>query len=155
MKEYSRYKYNIQDNNPPCLHFWHLILVTAHTHRYTLDSCLMRQGRCRVSETLQHTSHWLQGRRDASVAQDMRECVCARVSERARVCRRDVALLWQGYRVGLEYRWRRRWREWRSSHSVCLGSLSILPQSSLSLWSRQCVSQVSLLSLVCRHKNRY
>lgn len=73
MKEYSRYKYNIQDNNPPTLHLLtasHCPYYThtnthAHTHmnRYALDqvadSRLMQQGQWKVTETLKvhHTDY--------------------------------------------------------------------------------------------------
>lgn len=108
MKEYSRYKYNIQDNNPPSLHlltqsfsryYTHTNKRThthTHMHRYTLiqvaDSCLMQQGQWKVTGTLNihHTDYKPDG-----MLLRLRTCVsvCVRVSEWVRIRRWDVTLL--------------------------------------------------------------
>lgn len=186
MKEYSRYKYNIQDNNPPSPLLLTTTLPTihiqthAHTHTYeqirTRPGCsvLMQQGQWKVTETLSilHTDYKPDG---MLLLLRHRTCfsVCVYesewVSEWVRMWRlgRHVAVTGLQDGVGVQVEGEvERMAELLLSHSVSLGgmggaqsqcvtteqplSLSLflsLAPSSLTSWSRQCVSQASVLCL--------
>lgn len=116
MKEYSRYKYNIQDNNPPSHHLLtppYYTHTNTHMNRYTLDqvadSRLMQQGQWKVTE---HTSHWWQARTCFSV------CVCMRAGEGWGHSGGTSRLAVTGLQDGVGVQLVGRWREWRSCCSV-------------------------------------
>lgn len=125
MKEYSRYKYNIQDNNPP---FHHLLSPSHSHHTYTYIYKHMHTNMNRYSthstklETCLRTmeSHWRNWTFITLMLTCFSVCVC--------VCVRDWVRRW-GYgdgtsccgdvaRMRLEYRWKGRWRQCQGLFSV-------------------------------------